>query len=157
MLTKVLMTRMTRTVTGLSSWMKRCFHVSARLYSWLNDVQKQPFRGVLLKRCSENMQQIYRRTPMPKCNFNKVALQLYWNRTSVWVFSCKFTAYFRIPFSKNTSERQLLEVKQENIVNYEASKKCSRKSGKSSVRLRNWARCQSRSMCWNIGVCRWKL
>ena len=25
---------------------------------------------------------------------NKVALQLYWNRTSAWVFSCKFAAYF---------------------------------------------------------------
>ena len=30
-------------------------------------VQKPPPRGVLKKRCSENMQQIYRRTPMPKC------------------------------------------------------------------------------------------
>ena len=30
--------------------------------------QKQPFRGALTKRCSENMQQIYRRTPMPKCD-----------------------------------------------------------------------------------------
>ena len=39
--------------------------------------QKLPPRGVLKKRCSENMQQIYRRTPMPKCNFNKVAEQLY--------------------------------------------------------------------------------
>ena len=29
------------------------------------------------KRCSEIMQQIYRRTLMPKCDFNKVALQLY--------------------------------------------------------------------------------
>ena len=38
--------------------------------------QKQPPRGVLRKRCSENMQQIYRRTPMPKCDFNKVALQV---------------------------------------------------------------------------------
>ena len=38
-------------------------------------MQKQPFRGVIKKRCSENMQQIYRRTPMPKCDFNKVALQ----------------------------------------------------------------------------------
>ena len=28
-------------------------------------VQKQPSRGVLIKRCSENMQQIYRKTPMP--------------------------------------------------------------------------------------------
>ena len=27
---------------------------------------------VLRKRCSENMQQIYKRTPMPKCGFNKV-------------------------------------------------------------------------------------
>ena len=32
--------------------------------------QKQPCRGVLRKRCSENMQQIYRRTPMPMCDFN---------------------------------------------------------------------------------------
>ena len=35
--------------------------------------EKQPPRGVLKKRCSENMQQTYRRTPMPKCDFNKVA------------------------------------------------------------------------------------
>ena len=40
-------------------------------------LQKQPLKGVLEKRCSENMQQIYRRTHMPKCNFNKVAKQLY--------------------------------------------------------------------------------
>ena len=39
-----------------------------------SNFQKQPSRGVLRKRCSENMQQIYRRTPMPKCDFNKVAL-----------------------------------------------------------------------------------
>ena len=39
--------------------------------------QKQPSRGVPWKRCSENMQQIYRKTPMPKCDFNKVAKQLY--------------------------------------------------------------------------------
>ena len=31
---------------------------------------KQPSRGVLRKRCFQNMQQIYRRTPMPKCDFN---------------------------------------------------------------------------------------
>ena len=31
--------------------------------------------GVLRKKFSENIQQIYRRTPMPKCNFNKVAKQ----------------------------------------------------------------------------------
>ena len=40
---------------------------------------------------------------MPKCDFNKVsihaevwvALQLYWNRTAAWVFSCKFAACFQ--------------------------------------------------------------
>ena len=40
-------------------------------------LQKQPPKGVLKKRCSENMQQIYRRISMPKCDFNKVAKQLY--------------------------------------------------------------------------------
>ena len=40
------------------------------------DFQKQPSIGVLRKRCSENIPQIYRRTPMPKCDFNKVALFL---------------------------------------------------------------------------------
>ena len=33
------------------------------------------------------MQQIYRRTPIPKCDFNKVAKQRYRNRTLAWVFS----------------------------------------------------------------------
>ena len=36
-------------------------------------IQKQPSIGVLIKRCSENMQQIYLKTPMPKCDFTKVA------------------------------------------------------------------------------------
>ena len=57
------------------------------------------------------MQQIYRRTPVPTCASNKVILQLYWNRTVAWVFSCKFAAYFqntfshifRTPLIKNTS------------------------------------------------------
>ena len=62
--------------------------------------QKQPSRAVLRKRCFENMQQIYRRTPMSSYNFNKVAKQLYWNRTSTWVFSCKFAAYFQNIFSQ---------------------------------------------------------
>ena len=61
--------------------------------------QKQPSRGVLRKRCSFNMHQIYRRTPMPKCDFNVVANQLYWNHTSAWVFSCKLPAYFQNTFS----------------------------------------------------------
>ena len=39
--------------------------------------QRQPSRGLLRKRYSENMQQIYRRIHMPKCDFNKVAKQVY--------------------------------------------------------------------------------
>ena len=34
--------------------------------------QKQPSVGVLIKRCSENILQVYRRTLRQKCNFNKV-------------------------------------------------------------------------------------
>ena len=30
-------------------------------------------RGVPRKRCSESMQQIFKQTPMPKCDFNKLA------------------------------------------------------------------------------------
>ena len=62
-------------------------------------IQKQPLRDVPQKSCSENMQQICRRTSMPKCDFNKVAKQLYWDRTLAWVFSCKFAAYFQNTFS----------------------------------------------------------
>ena len=60
--------------------------------------QKQPVRGVLRNRCSENIQQIYRRTPLLKCDFTKVALQLYWKHLLARVFSCKFAAYFQNTF-----------------------------------------------------------
>ena len=40
------------------------------------NLQKQPSRRVLRKRCSENMQQTHMRTPMAKCNFIKVVKQL---------------------------------------------------------------------------------
>ena len=58
--------------------------------------KKQPPRGVLKNSCSENTQQIYRRTPMPKSDFNKVAK----HGTSAWLFSCKFAAYFQKTFSQ---------------------------------------------------------
>ena len=56
------------------------------------DVQKPSPRGILTKRCSENIQQIYRKTPTPKCDFYKFSKQLYWNHTLAWVFFCKFAA-----------------------------------------------------------------
>ena len=37
---------------------------------------------------------------MSKCDFNKVALRLYWKHTSAWVFSCKFPAYIQNTFSQ---------------------------------------------------------
>ena len=58
-------------------------------------LQKQPSRGDYRKVRSENMLEIYRRSPMQKCDFNKVALQLCWNHALTWVFSCKFAAIFR--------------------------------------------------------------
>ena len=57
-------------------------------------IQKQPSKGAPRKRCSENMQQIYKRTPKLKYDFNKVAKHLYWNRTLAWMFSCIFSEHF---------------------------------------------------------------
>ena len=71
----------------------------------LMNTQPQPeaaLQRCLKKRCSENMQQIYRRAPMPKCDFNNVSKQLYWYRISAWVFSCKFAAYFENTFCYKT-------------------------------------------------------
>ena len=73
---------------------------SPHFWGETKDKQKQPSRGVLRKRCYGNMQQIYRQTPMPKWGFNKDALQLYLNLTSVWLLPCKLAAYFQNTFSK---------------------------------------------------------
>ena len=72
------------------------------LVTFLNagsQTQKQPSRGVFIKRCSESMQQIYRRKPRSKCDFEKVEKQLYWHHNSSLVFSCNFFAYFQKTFS----------------------------------------------------------
>ena len=55
-------------------------------------VQKQHFRGVFIKSMQQNMQQIYRKTPCQS------VIQLQWNCSSAWVFSCKFAAYFQNTF-----------------------------------------------------------
>ena len=48
-----------------------CVHFSRNSSSVFQHLQhrEQPLRGVLRKRCFENMQQIYKRTSMPKCDF----------------------------------------------------------------------------------------
>ena len=76
------------------------------MYLKKEKLQKQPFRGVLNKKYSEYMQQIYRRTSIPKCVFNKVALQFYWNHTSACSSACSsvnLLHIFRTPFLKDTS------------------------------------------------------
>ena len=47
---------------------------------------------------------------MLKRDFNKVAKQLYWNRTSVWVFPVNLQHIFRTPFLKNTSDELLFYI-----------------------------------------------
>ena len=42
------------------------------------------------------------RSSLPKCDFNKVVEQLYWNRTSTWVLPVDMLHIFRTPFLKNT-------------------------------------------------------
>ena len=72
----------------------------------LSCLKLQSSKGVFRKRYSENMQQIYRRTSMPKFNFNNATLckalisimKLYWNLT----LTCSFY--------KNTSERSFLSI-----------------------------------------------
>ena len=54
---------------------------------------------------------------MPNGDFNKVAKQLYLNHTSVWLFSCKFAAYFQTPFLKNISGKLLLDIV--GVISYE--------------------------------------
>ena len=44
-------------------------------------MEKQPSRGAIIKTHPEKYHQIHRRTPMPKCDPNKVAVQLYRSHT----------------------------------------------------------------------------
>ena len=62
--------------------------------------QEHPSRSVLKKRCSENMQQTCRRTPMPKC----IEIALRHGCSPV-----NLLHIFRTSFSKNISGRLLLE------------------------------------------------
>ena len=62
--------------------------------------QKQPSRGVLRERCSKNMQQIYRRTPM-QSNFIEITLQHGCSPVNL-------LHIFGTRFPKNTSGRLLL-------------------------------------------------
>ena len=68
-------------------------------------IWKQPPRGVLMKKCSENMQQIYRRTPMLRCDFNEVEIALRHGCSPV-----NLLHIFRAPFPRKTSGWLLLLI-----------------------------------------------
>ena len=76
-------------------------------------LQKQPPRGALKKSCSENMQQIYRRTAMPKCDFNKAAKQSNFIEITLrhGCSPVNLLHIFRTPFPNNTSGRLLLVLR----------------------------------------------
>ena len=63
------------------------FRQGGGLFAPLPPIREQPWKGTTLiglsnhlemlrKRCPENMQQIYRRKHMPKCDLNKIAKEL---------------------------------------------------------------------------------
>ena len=60
--------------------------------------QRGSLEKVFLKICSKFTREHSCRSAI-SIKFNKGALQLYWNRTSALVFSCKFVAYFQNTFS----------------------------------------------------------
>ena len=82
----------------------------------ISKVQKQPSRAVLRKRCSENMQQIYSRTPMSKCDFNKVTFTFIEIALRHGCSPVNSLHIFRTSFPKNASEGLLLEVLTTNVL-----------------------------------------
>ena len=71
--------------------------------------QKHPSRCVFIERRSEDMQQIYGRTPMPKCDFNKVASNFIEIALRHGCSPVNLLDIFRMVFTKNTSGSLLLK------------------------------------------------
>ena len=78
--------------------------------SVLSNLQKQPSRGVRKKRRSENVQQIYRRTHMPKCDFNELLCSFIEITLRHGSSPEDLLHIFRTSFSKNTSGWLLLNL-----------------------------------------------
>ena len=83
------------------------FHVSLQNETFPDEleiarVQKQPSRGVLRKRCPENVQRIYRRTPMSKCDID-ITLQRGCSLVNL-------LHIFKTPLPKNSSGRLFARV-----------------------------------------------
>ena len=90
-----------------------CMTLVQSYWSNMEDVnlRKQSSRGVLWKKFSENMHQIYRKTPMATCDFGKIAKQLnieitLWHKCS----SVNLMHIFRTHFHSNSYEGLLLNL-----------------------------------------------
>ena len=75
------------------SWLK--FHSLAELEKSYTSSRPEVFLKKVFQKYAANLQENIH----TECDFNNVALELYWNRTLAWVFSCKFAAYFQNIFS----------------------------------------------------------
>ena len=109
------LTRVTPLITRNKKVIRGLFIYSQILgCSWAvyRKIEKQLSRGVPSrcaprKWCSENMQQIYRTTHIPKCDFNKVALQVTLRHGCSPVY---LLYIFRTPFRENTTGGLLLQT-----------------------------------------------
>ena len=119
------------------------------MYS-VSNIEKQSLKGVLVKRCSKNMQQINRKIPIRKYNFHRVSKQLYYgNHISARVISCNFAAYVQNTFIYkhlwgNPSERKkskeqvrCINFKHQIVVNVFLSRRLS-DDEKIMARIRSW-------------------
>ena len=96
-------------------WFQNCCTIKVKKSlnrNVIRKIQKQVSKDVLRRKCSENMQQIYRRTPMPKCDFNKVAKQSNFIEITLrhGCSPVNLLHNFRTPLPKNTSGRLLLKI-----------------------------------------------
>ena len=99
------------------------------LIQWKTVLQKQPYRGVLKKRRSDNLQQIYRRKPMPKW----ISVKMLWNFFEIPLqhgcFPVRLLHIFRTPFPKNTFEGLLLVLGRQIFVNADSCSNLTNRSG----------------------------
>ena len=73
-----------------------------------NEKQSPILKVLHIKRYSTaNIDKIFRRSPIQKCDFINAAMQHYCSHTSAWIFSCKFAAYLQNTyFEEHLSRKQ---------------------------------------------------
>ena len=85
--------------TPLTNALKQTMRSRAKFNHSQNSLHSIRHTEAALQRCSENVEQNYRRTAMPKCDFNIIDIAL-WHRCS----PVNLLDIFRTHFPKNTFE-----------------------------------------------------